>query len=177
MSEFKWYVIHVLSGYEAKVVSAIEQKLSDESLSDSVEEFFVPSERVTRMSKGKKIKVEKKFYPGYIFIHASLNELVWNIIKSVPKVSDLLRGSGKPLIVPNREIDIIKNQLEKGTSISDLEVRFSVAESIKIIDGAFKSFIGVVERVDAQKQRLKVSVSIFGRHTPVELDYDQVQKL
>lgn len=177
MSEFKWYVVHVLSGYEAKVVSTIEQKLSDEDLSDSVEEFFIPSEQITRMTRGKKVKVEKKFYPGYIFIHASLDELVWNIIKSVPKVSDLLRGSGKPLVVPKREIDLIKSQLEKGASISDLEIRFSVAESVKIVDGAFKSFIGVVEEVDAQKQRLKVSVSIFGRHTPVELDYNQVQKL
>lgn len=177
----KWYVINVRSGYESKVKSAIEQELTKKDLAEHVEEFFIPSEQITRVTRGKKIKVEKRFYPGYIFVKSNLTESVWNIIKNVTKSTakygDLLRGSGAPLVVPEREIEAVRSQLAKGVSISDLEVRFDVAESVRIIDGAFKSFIGVVEEIDAAKQKLKVTVSIFGRSTPVELGYGQVQKL
>lgn len=177
MSKSRWYIIKVLSGHESKVRDAIERELVRVGLSDSIEEFLIPSEQITRLTKGKKITVEKKFYPGYIFIKAEIDQVVWSIIRSNAKGGDLLCNNGKPLPALNSEIESIKSQLAKGVSISDLEVRFDVAESVKIVEGAFKSFIGVVEEIDAAKQKLKITVSIFGRNTPVELGYDQVQKL
>ena len=173
----KWYVINVLSSYESKAADTIHRELNKKKLASLVEEIFIPSEVVTRISKGKKVKVEKKFYPGYIFIKADMSEELWNIIKSVSKVSGPLQAAGKPLIVPDKEVENVKKQLESGVSISDLGVHFDVAESVKIVDGAFKSFIGVVEEVDADRHILKVSVSIFGRNTPVELGFNQVEKI
>jgi len=173
----KWYVINVLSGYESKAADTIQKELDKKKLDGLVEEIFIPSEMVTRISKGKKVKVEKKFYPGYIFIKADMSEELWSIIKSVAKVSGPLQAGGRPLIVREREVEEVKKQLESGVSISDLGVHFDVAESVKITDGAFKSFIGVVEEIDAERHLLKVSVSIFGRNTPVELGFNQVEKM
>ncbi len=173
----KWYVVNTVSGQEQKVKAAILDGVAKHNVADDVEEILIPSEKVSKFSRGKKVVGEKKFFPGYIFIKAKLTDIVWNMIKNIPQVGTFLGANGKPHAVHQSEIDAIKQQLESGTTMSDLDISFDIAESVKITDGAFKSFMGVIEEIDTQKQRLKVSVTILGRSTPVELSYNQVQKM
>lgn len=172
----KWYIVNTLSGFEYKVSQAIRDAAEKRGMSEKFEDIVVPTESVTEVKKGKKVVSEKKIYPGYILIKMQLDDASWNLVKNTPKVSGFLGGSGKPLPVSEREVAQVLQQVEQGSVAKDVDVMFEVGESVKIIDGPFETFTGVVDEIDALKKRLKISVSIFGRPTPVELDFSQVEK-
>lgn len=177
MSTARWYIVHTLSGVEKKVAEAIKEQAELKGLSDHIEEVVVPSEDVVEVRKGKKVTAQRKFFPGYILVKMILNDNSWHLVKSVPKVSGFLGGQGKPQPLTEREVKNIMTQMEEGIQNPKHAVMFEIGESVKVIDGPFESFVGVVEDIDEEKARLKVSVSIFGRSTPVELEYTQVEKI
>ncbi len=172
----KWYIVHVLSGFEHKVVQAIKTYAADEGLEEKFENIIVPSERVQEVRRGKKIETDKKFFPGYLLVKMEMSDSLYNFVRNIPKVSGFLGAIGKPQAVPEKQIDSILQGIEEGSLTSKSTIMFDVGESVKINDGPFESFTGVVEEVDTDKQRLKVLVSIFGRSTPVDLDFGQVSK-
>ncbi|MGN7611645.1 transcription termination/antitermination protein NusG [Magnetococcales bacterium HHB-1] len=173
----KWYVIHAYSGFEKKVKLALEERIRLTGTSHLFGEILVPSEEVVELRQGKKITSERKFFPGYVLVRMELNDQTWHMVNAVPKVSGFLGGGGKPQPLHEREVRAVLNQVEGGTEKPKPKVSFSVGEDVRVIDGPFVSFNGIVEDVDEDKTRLKVSVSIFGRATPVELDFIQVEKL
>jgi transcription termination/antitermination protein NusG len=177
VSSSRWYIIHTISGHEKSVVKAIEDRVRKSGLETSVTRIVVPTEGVTEIRKGKKVSTERKFLPGYILICMVMNDEIWHLIKSTPKVSGFLGNGGKPQPISDSEAERIFKQMEEGSEISKKTLSFEVGESVKVIDGPFESFIGVVIDVETEKQRLKVSVSIFGRATPVDLSYTQVEKV
>lgn len=173
---FKWYIVHVASGHEKKVAKLIEEQARKKNLQDLIARVVVPTEEVTEIRRNQKVSVEKKFLPGYVLINMELNDETWHFVRNVPKVSGFLGSAVKPSPVSEAEVNIIFKQMEEGSIISKSTMLFDVGESIKINDGPFESFVGVVSDVDEEKSRLKVSVSIFGRSTPVELEFSQVEK-
>ena len=173
----KWYVIHAYSGFEKKVKIAIEERVRLAGLGDRFEEILVPSEDVVELRAGKKITSERKFFPGYVLVKMELDDRTWHLVNDVPKVSGFLGGGGRPQALSDREVEKILQQVETGMEKPKPRVTFSVGENVRVTDGPFVSFNGLVEEVDEDKTRLKVSVSIFGRATPVELDFVQVEKL
>lgn len=172
----RWYIIHAFSGFEKKVAQSIQEKAVQESLQDRIEEVIVPTEDVMEMRRGKKVTTERKFFPGYVLAKIDMDDRVWHMIKSTEKVTGFLGGSGKPVPVPQREVDEILRQIQEGVDQPKKAILFEIGDQIKVIDGPFESFVGTVEDVDHDKEKLKVAVSIFGRSTPVELDYTQVEK-
>jgi transcriptional antiterminator NusG len=172
-----WYIINVVSGNEQRVKEAILRQAQQKNILDKFAEIIIPVENVTEVKRGKKVEREKKIFPGYIMVNMELNDLTWNIVKNIPRVSGFLGTNGKPMIVPEKEVKRILQQIEEKAVAGELEITFAVGEEVKIIDGAFDTFSGVVEEADNEKQKLKVSVSIFGRATPVELDFRQVEKI
>lgn len=173
----KWYIVNALSGFEEKVAQAIRDQAQKRGLEDRLEEVVVPTESVTELKKGKKVVSEKKIFPGYVLVKMRLDDAIWNTIKNIPKVSGFLGGGGKPVPIPEEEVRRVLKQVEEGAVVKDVDIVFEVGDSIKIIDGPFETFTGVVDEVDDVRRRLKVSVSIFGRPTPVELEYGQVEKV
>ncbi len=173
----KWYVIHAYSGFEKKVKVAIEERVRLAGVGDLFEEILVPSEEVVELRQGKKVTSDRKFFPGYVLVKMELNDHTWHLVNEIPKVSGFLGGGGRPQALSDREVDKILQQVEMGMEKPKPKVTFSVGESVRVTDGPFVSFNGLVEEVDEDKTRLKVSVSIFGRATPVELDFVQVEKL
>ncbi|OSM02437.1 transcription termination/antitermination protein NusG [Magnetofaba australis] len=173
----KWYVIHAYSGFEKKVKSTLEEKVRLAGKSDLFDEILVPSEEVVELRKGAKVTSERKFFPGYVLVKMEMNDETWHMVKDVPKVTGFLGGGGRPQALTDSEVDKILRQVEDGMEKPKPKVTFAVGENVRVIDGPFVSFNGVVEEVDEDKTRLKVSVSIFGRATPVELDFVQVEKL
>lgn len=173
----KWYVIHAYSGYEKKVKTALEERVRLAGMSDKFEEILVPSEEVVELRKGRKVTSERKFFPGYVLVRMELNDETWHLVKETPKVTGFLGGGGRPQPLTDRDVEKILRQVEVGMEKPKPKVTFAVGEAVRVVDGPFISFNGVVEEVDEDKTRLKVSVSIFGRATPVELDFVQVEKL
>ncbi|MBF0184559.1 MAG: transcription termination/antitermination protein NusG [Magnetococcales bacterium] len=173
----KWYVIHTYSGFEKKVKSAIEERVRIEGKAELFEEILVPAEDVVELRMGKKVTTERKFFPGYVLVKMEMNDATWHMVNQIPKVTGFLGGGGRPHALSDRDVDKILQQMEVGTEKPKPKVSFAVGESIRVTDGPFVSFNGVVEEVDEDKTRLKVSVSIFGRATLVELDFVQVEKL
>ena len=173
----KWYVVHAYSSFEKKVKSAIEERVRIEGKSDFFDEILVPSEDVVELRAGKKVTSERKFFPGYVLVKMEMNDATWHLVNQIPKVSGFLGGGGRPHALSDAEVDKILHQVEVGMEKPKPKVSFAVGESVRVTDGPFVSFNGVVEEVDEDKTRLKVSVSIFGRATPVELDFVQVEKL
>ncbi|NBX73011.1 MAG: transcription termination/antitermination protein NusG [Alphaproteobacteria bacterium] len=173
----RWYVIHVYSGFEKKVAEAIREQAVKKNLADHFTEIMVPTEEVVEVKRGKKVNTERKFYPGYVLIKMDLTDESWNLVKTTPKVTGFLGGGGKPAPISENEAQRILNQVQEGIAHPKPSVVFEIGEQVKVADGPFASFNGVVEEVDEDKSRLKVSVSIFGRATPVELEYSQVEKL
>jgi transcriptional antiterminator NusG len=173
----KWYVIHTYSGFEKKVKSAIEERVRIEGKGDLFEEILVPAEDVVELRMGKKVTTERKFFPGYVLVKMEMNDGTWHLVNQIPKVTGFLGGGGRPHALSDRDVEKILQQMEIGTEKPKPKVSFAVGESIRVTDGPFVSFNGVVEEVDEDKTRLKVSVSIFGRATLVELDFVQVEKL
>lgn len=174
---FKWYIINTLSGSEQKIVKAIREAAEQKKLADKFDQIIVPARNVNEIRKGKKVVAEKKFFPGYILIKMELNDLTWNVVKNVPKVAGLLGSAGKPTPVRESEVLEVIKQIEEVESNDVVEIVYQAGETIKICDGPFETFTGVIEEVDSEKKRLKVSVSIFGRSTPVELEFNQIEKI
>ncbi|AIF81276.1 transcription antitermination protein NusG [endosymbiont of Acanthamoeba sp. UWC8] len=175
-SPARWYIINTLSGYEQKVAKAIRETAEQKGVLPSFEDIIVPVENVTELRRGKKVTSARKIFPGYILVKMALNDLTWNIVKNTPRVAGLLGGS-KPLPVPEVEVNRVLKQVEEGAVTKEIEVMYDINETVKIIDGPFETFAGVIEEVDSEKKRIKVLVSIFGRSTPVELEFGQVEKL
>lgn len=173
----QWYIIHVVSGHEKKVAKLIEDQARKKNLQDLITKVVVPTEEVVEIRRNQKVNVEKKFLPGYILINMKMNDDTWHFVRNIPKVTGFLGGGSRPSPVSEKEVGNIFKQMEEGSVVTRNSLVFEVGESVKINDGPFESFIGLVSDVDLEKSRLKVSVSIFGRPTPVELEFSQVEKV
>jgi len=176
MMAARWYVIHVYSGSENKVAQSVREQAAQKGLADAFEEILVPSEEVVRIQRGAKVSSERKFFPGYVLIRMDLNDDTWHLVKDTPKVTGFLGGGGKPSPISNAEAERIMHQVKEGVERPKPLISFEVGELVRVSDGPFTSFNGQVEDVDEERGRLKVSVSIFGRSTPVELEFAQVEK-
>jgi len=170
----KWYVVHTYSGFEEKVKASLEEKVKRLGLEEKIGRVMIPTEKVIQLKGGKKKETERKFYPGYILVEMELDDESWHIIKSIPRVTSFVGGT-KPVPVDEEEVDIIIQQLEKGVA-PQVKMQFEQGDVVRIIDGPFTNFNGYVEEVDMDHGRLRVMVSIFGRQTPVELNFFQVEK-
>ena len=169
-----WYVVHTYSGFEEKVKLSIEDKAGKKSLEDKIGRILIPAERVVELRAGKKRESDRKFYPGYILVEMDLDDETWHLVRSTPRVTGFVGGT-RPVPIPEEEVEIILQQLEKGPA-PQVKTQFQKAEPVRIIDGPFTNFLGYVDEVDMDHGRLKVMVSIFGRQTPVELHFFQVEK-
>lgn len=173
----RWYIIHAYSGFEKKVAQSILEQAAQKNLTDAFEAVVVPTEDVVEVRRGKKIATERKFFPGYVLAKMDMTDATWQIVKNTPKVTGFLGGKGiRPQPITDAEAAQIFKQAEEGAKSIRTTVHFEIGETVKIIDGPFESFVGTVEDVEEDRQKLKVSVSIFGRATPVELTFDQVHK-
>lgn len=173
----RWYVVNVYSGSEKKVAESIREQAILKKMDDKILEVLVPTEEVIEVKKDKKVNTERKFFPGYILIKMEMNDDTWHIVKDTPRVSGFLGSHNKPQAITEREVKRIMTQIEEGIERPTTEIYFEIGEQIRVTDGPFASFIGTVNEIDTEKTRLKVSVSIFGRETPVDLDFTQVEKL
>lgn len=173
----RWYIIHAYSGFENKVRDAILAEAERVGLSQLVEEVEVPTETVTEVKRGKKVQVERKFMPGYVLAKLSMNDDIYHLVKNTPKVTGFLGSNGKPQAISEAEAARYFGAAEEAAAQprKQVSVDYEIGDSVKVLDGPFASFNGVVEELDFDKNRVKVSVSIFGRATPVELDFEQVE--
>lgn len=173
---YRWYVVHVYSGFENKVGEAIQEKAAKQGLGDHIEEVMVPKEEVVEVKRGQKVSTERNFFPGYVMIKAEMTDEVWHLVKDTPKVTGFLGANNRPVPISEKEAQRMVQQVQEGIDRPRPSITFDIGEEVKVCDGPFASFNGVVEEIDEDKSRLKVSVSIFGRATPVELEYIQVEK-
>ena len=173
----KWYIVHAYSGFEKKVAAAISEKAKIKNIENAFSEIIVPTEEVVEVKKGKKRNAERKFFPGYVLTRMEMTDETYHMVKALPKVSGFLgHRLGKPSAVPESEINKILQDIEEGVTSPKPSITFEVGEEVRVSDGPFASFNGLVEEIDEERSRVKVSVSIFGRSTPVELEYTQVEK-
>jgi transcriptional antiterminator NusG len=173
----RWYVIHVYSGFEKKVALSIREQAEQKGLIDNFAEILVPTEEVVEVKRGAKVNSERKFFPGYVLIKMDLSDETWHLVKNTAKVTGFLGGRGRPSPISEAEASRIMRQVQEGIERPKPSVTFEIGEQVRVCDGPFASFNGFVEDVDEEKSRLKVAVSIFGRATPVELEYSQVEKV
>ena len=177
MTDARWYVLHAYSGYEKKVSDSIMEQANKLRISEFIEEVSVPIQNYVEVKRGVRVTTERKIYPGYILIKMILNDDTWHIIKNTPKLSGFLGTKGKPVPISNAEAKRISEQVIDGVEKIRPAIMYDVGEQVKVIDGPFASFNGEIEQVDEEKARLRVAVSIFGRLTPVDLEYSQVEKV
>jgi len=172
----RWYVVHVFSGSEKKMAQSILEQAASHGLEEQIEDVLVPTEEVVEMRRGAKVQAERKFFPGYILVNMELTDAAWSLVQSQPRVTGFLGGKGKPVPITKSEADRLIKQMDEGVERPRSTISFDVGEEVRVVEGPFESFNGVVEEADDEKERLKVAVSIFGRSTPVELEYSQVEK-
>ena len=174
----RWYVMHVYSGFEKKAKLAILEKAEKIGLLDKFEDILVPTEEVVEVRRGAKVSAERKFFPGYVLIKMEMTDQTWHLVRDTPKVTGFLGGSGtRPVPISEAEAQRIMSQVKEGIERPRPSITFEIGEQVRVCDGPFNSFNGSVEEVDEERSRLKVAVSIFGRSTPVELEYAQVEKV
>lgn len=174
----RWYIIHAYSGFEKKVAQSIRETAAQQGLTDKFEDIVVPTEEVVEMRRGKKVAAERKFFPGYVLVKMEMSDATWQLVKKTEKVTGFLGGGGtKPQPISDREAQAIFQQVQEGIDTPKRTIDFEIGDQVKVVDGPFDSFVGVVEDIDENKQKLKVSVAIFGRPTPVELEFKQVEKV
>jgi transcriptional antiterminator NusG len=173
----RWYVIHVYSGFEKKVALAIREQAEQKGLGDRFEDILVPTEEVIEVRRGSKVSSERKFVPGYVLAKMDMDDETWHLVRNTAKVTGFLGGRGKPSPISDAEAARIMHQVQEGIERPKPSITFEIGEQVRVCDGPFTSFNGTVEEVDEEKSRVKVAVSIFGRATPVELEYSQVEKV
>ncbi|WP_186386439.1 MULTISPECIES: transcription termination/antitermination protein NusG [unclassified Stappia] len=173
----RWYIVHAYSNFEKKVADAIREKAQQQGLEDLFEEILVPTEKVVEVRRGRKVDAERKFFPGYVLVKMEMTNEAFHLIKNTPKVTGFLGADQKPVPISDSEAMRILHQVQEGVDRPKPSVSFEIGEQVRVSDGPFASFSGLVEEVDDERARLKVAVSIFGRATPVELEYGQVEKL
>jgi len=173
----RWYIVHAYSNFEKKVAESIREQAKQRGLEDLVDDILVPTETVTEVRRGRKVNSERKFYPGYVLVKMALTDEVFHLIKNTPKVTGFLGATDKPQPISDAEAARLLQQVQEGIERPKPSVTFEVGENVRVSDGPFASFNGVVEEVDEARSRVKVAVSIFGRATPVELEFGQVEKV
>ena len=171
-----WYIVQTFSGFEQKVAGTIKEKITKNDLSEKISEVLVPVHEVTVVKKGKRVQRKKKYFPSYVLVKMDMNKELYHMIKNIQKVTGFLGTKGTPVPVSDKEIDKILGNIKEGSLAPEPSLTFDVGEQVKVCEGPFASFSGLVEEVDEEKSKLKVSVSIFGRPTPIELEYNQVEK-
>ncbi len=173
----RWYIVHAHSNFEKKVAQSIREQAAQRGLEEKFDEILVPTENVTEVRKGRKVSAERKFFPGYVLVKCDLSDDIYHLIKNTPKVTGFLGADKKPVPIPDAEAERIKGQVQDGVERPKTTIRFEIGENVRVADGPFASFNGTIEEVDEGRSRVKVAVSIFGRATPVELEYAQVEKV
>ena len=171
-----WYIVQTFSGFENKVAETLKDKIKVGELSDKIEEVMVPIHEVTEVKRGKRVQRKKKYFPSYVLVRMEMSKDLYHMIKNISKVTGFLGTMGNPVPVPEKEIEKIMGRIKEGTMIPKTQISFDIGEQVKVCEGPFASFSGLVEEVDEERSRLKVSVAIFGRPTPIDLEYNQVEK-
>ena len=172
----RWYIVHAYSNFEHKVAESIREQAAIAGLQDSFEEILVPTEEVVEMRRGRRVNAERKFFPGYVLVRMDMSDEAYHLVKNTPKVTGFLGQQNRPSPISQSEVEQIVNQVQEGVERPKPSVVFEIGEQVRVCDGPFATFSGLVEEIDEEKARLKVAVSIFGRATPVELEYGQVEK-
>ena len=171
-----WYIVQTFSGFEQKIADTLKKTIETKQLNDKIEDVLVPMHEITEVKRGKRIQRKKNFFPSYVLVKMEMSKELYHMIKNIQKVTGFLGTTGTPVAVPDKEIDKIMGNIKEGSLSPEPRLSFDIGEQVKVCEGPFASFTGLVEEVDEEKLRLKVSVSIFGRPTPIELEYNQVEK-
>jgi transcriptional antiterminator NusG len=174
---FRWYVIHTYSGFESKVKASLAERIESSGMKDFFEEILVPEEDVVELVSGEKKTSKRKFFPGYVLVRMELNDETWHVVKNTPKVTGFIGSRDKPAPIPDRDVESLITRIDEGTLKPKPKFKFEVGDQVKVIDGPFTNFDGVIDDVKPEKGRLRVIVRIFGRPTPVELDFIQVAQI